>query len=248
MLMSMLNPSVLMAPAGDADGGGGGDGDKDPPAKEYTKAEVEKMVVDRLKKATRTEAKLTKQVDDLTAAATKNTEALEKLQAQIDGAGGDKKSDAEKALEKLTRQVAKQEADMAKLTGERDEAVTLRDQAVTGLSTTKLRAAVRDGLQKSKAHATGMEQAVTLMLESGDVKFNEEGEFTATVGGVPFDKADEAGKKWLEANPHFLEGNGGGSGSPRPGGTAKLIKPEVMAGMSSGALIHAGLKSKPATG
>src|SRR5690606_35299081 len=92
-------------------------------------------------------------------------------------------------------------------------------------------------------HGMGMDQAVRLMLADG-AQFDEDGNFIMKVGDVPYDKPEEAAKKWLELNPHFQEGSGGGSGTPRAGGT-KLVTPKQMDEMGEVSLIATGLSNPP---
>lgn len=141
---------------------------------------------------------------------------------------------------KLQRTVSKMEDANVSAIKERDEAVVLAEKAVAGLSRTQLEGQLREALRTNKAHGKGMGQAVELMLQEG-AGFDEDGNFAMKVGEVPFDKPDEAAKKWLETNTHFLEGTGGGSGTPRPGGNGKLLSEKVMDEMSPAALISQGL-------
>jgi hypothetical protein len=231
------NPFVCYAEGDD------GDGDKGK-EKTFTQDEVERIVKKRLAKSEKENAALTKRADAAEAESKKNADAIEKLQARLDSEG--KGTDAEKELVKVQRQLARLEAAQGKLTKERDEAVEKAEAAASGLSTTKLRGMVSEGLRKAKAHSRGMNQAVTLMLHDGEVKLDDDGNFTATIDGVPYEKPEEAAAKWLETNAHFAEGSSGGSGSPRPGGNAKLLTNEQMDAMHDTSLLEVGLNQKPA--
>jgi hypothetical protein len=231
------DPFVCFVEGGDDD-----DGDKGKD-KTFTQDEVERIVKKRIAKAEKENAALTKRADAAEAESKKNADAIEKLQARLDDSG--KGTNTEKELAQLTRKHAKLEADMAKAKAELGEAQAAAEKATAGLSNTKLRTMVREALRGAKAHGKGMEQAVTLMMHDAEIKLDDDGKFTATIDGVPYDKPEDASKKWLETNPHFAEGVGGGSGSPRAGGTTKMLSPDQLDSMHPTSLLGIGLQQKP---
>ncbi len=211
--------------------------------KTYTDDEVQKIVKTRLKKQER-ELETTKKA--LEAAQKKHAETdtrLKELEDKLETSG---KTDHEKELAKVQREHAKALEDLKRFQTERDEAVKIAAEASSGLTRTKLETTLREALRTHKAHGKGMDQAVRLMLSEG-ATYDEEGAFAMKVGEVPYDKPDDAAKKWLEANPHFVEGAGGGSGTPRAG-NGKLITGQQMEAMSTTSLLAAGLKTTPPAG
>lgn len=222
-----------------ADGDGDEDGDGKPP-RTYTNEEVEKMIKTRIKKAESEAAKLAAENERLSKGMSDLSEKFEKLNEKYESSN---KSDVEKELAKAQRALQKYEADLANANKAKTEAEEKAAAAAKGLTTTRLQATIRDALRSSQAHATGMEQAVQLMMGAG-ATLDEEGAFSMSIDNVPYDKPVEAAKKWLETNPHFVEGSGGGSGTVRSG-AAKLLNNQAMESMSPVSLIAAGLKSTP---
>lgn len=218
----------------------GGDGGDNTPGKTFTQADVDRIVKQRLKKAERDQAVAAKRAEDAEKQIADLTKKFDTLQERYDASN---KSDVEKELGKLQRQIAQMEERQKSLQVERDEAVSKATNAEQGLTKTRLEGTLRESLRTNKAHGKGMDQAVRLMLAEG-ATFDEEGNFTFKIGDVPYDKPEEATKKWLESNPHFMEGSGGGSGTPRAG-NGKILTTEQMDSMETSSLLSVGLKSKP---
>lgn len=233
--MSLYAPNGLVCSAESGDGDEGGD----PPEKTFTQSDIDRILKNRLKKLEKERDSLSSKLESQTKSFEDLSSKFDKLQEQYDASS---KSDVEKELAKLQRQVAKMENEKSSALKAKEEAEALAQQAVAGLSQTKLRGMLRDSLRGAKAHGQGMDQAVELMINSG-AKFDDEGNFGMTIDDVPYDKPTEAAAKWLEKNTHFLEGAGGGAGTPRAGGT-KLLNNQAMESMSPAAMIAEGLKTR----
>jgi len=219
------------------------DGDDDDPpeskGRSFTAEEVEAKIKARLKKADKENAALTRKLELAEKSVTDLSTKFDTLTEKFDATN---KSDVEKELAKTQRILAKLESERDAAQTQAAEALAMAEQAAAGLTKTKLESTLRDALRTGKAHGPGMDQAVSLMLNSG-ATFDEDGSFQMTIDDVPYDKPAEAAAKWLETNSHFREGAGGGSGTPRGGGNTRLMNTEAMEGMSPAALISEGLKS-----
>lgn len=220
----------------DPPGGGGGD-DK---GKTFSQEDVDRIVKQRLKKQEREAAKLakdneklSKQLEDLSGKFDELTDRYEKSN----------KSDAERELTKLQREMAQLTSKFETLQQEKAEAEQTAQQAVQGLTRTKLETTLREALRQNKAHGRGMDQAVKLMLADG-AGFDEDGNFVMKVDDVPYDKPGEAAARWLANNLHFVEGTGGGAGTPR-GSNGKLLSTKDMDDMPPVNLMAEGLKATP---
>jgi hypothetical protein len=218
-----------------------GEEDTTDSGKTYTQEDLERIVKQRIKKSESALARAQKEAEQ-------NAKKVEELSTKFDELNtkyeSTNKSEIERELAQLQRTVAKLQKDNEGLVSAKTEAEKMAMEAVSGLQRTKLETSLRDGLRAHKAHGKGMDQAVKLMLAEG-AKFDENGDFAFTVDEVPYDNPKEAAQKWLEANPHFMEGSPGGSGSPRPGGSVNLLNQETMKDMSPTALIQAGLSTDP---
>lgn len=218
-------------------GGGAGGGGSD---KTFKQEDVDRIVKQRLKKQEREFAKATKENEKLSKQLEELTGKFEDLTDRYEKSN---KSDAERELTKLQREMAQLNSKFEAAVKEKDEAVATATQAVAGLTKTRLEGTLREALRANKAHGRGMDQAVRLMMADG-AGFDDDGNFLMKVDDVPYDKPAEAAQKWLSNNLHFVEGTGGGAGTPR-GSNGKLLTTKAMDDMPAVNLMAEGLKNSP---
>jgi NADH dehydrogenase/NADH:ubiquinone oxidoreductase subunit G len=244
-----------------ADGGGSDDDDDSDEAKkkkadddakkkaeekQYSKADLERVVKDRLKK-------LTREHEALQAEKKKSDEALAELTSRIEeleDSGGDKGADAKdtaKELATLRRELKRATDQISTLTKEKETATKSLGETTERYKRTRIDGLLRDGLIGAKAHKDGIADAVELMRIRGKAEIDEDDRFTITIDGVPYEDAKEASAAFLKKHPYLAEGmQSHGDGHPRPGNSGgRVLSEKQMESMPVSGLLSAGLQSPP---
>lgn len=213
-----------------------GDGDDDESEKKFTKADVERMIKARLKKATKT-------IDDLTA----KVDALSKksdddADDEPAGKGGDQSAD----LKRLEREMKRLSSQVAEVTKERDEALAKAGELTRKTRQSSAERTLSAALSKAGVSSKASDAALKLMLQS--VEHDEDGDgFTVTIDGVPYASSDakslaKSASKFLETHSYFAEAKqGSGDGGRRDGG-GRLPTQEDLDKMPVGSLLETGLQ------
>ena len=243
------HPRICFGEGDDAgdDGAGGDDAAKkkkaDDEAKQYSKADLERIVKDRLKKRDREYA-------ELQAAKEKSDATLAELSARVEeleegGSDKDGGKDVQKELATLRREVKKLTDANALLTKEKDLATKSLGETTERYKRTRVDNMLRDGLISAKAHKDGLDAAVELLRLRGNATIDDEDQLSVTIDGIPYNDAKEASAAFLKKHSYLAEGmRSQGDGHPRPGsgnGAGAPLTDKQMEGMGVSGLLTAGL-------
>lgn len=234
-------PSVCFADGDDDDDDANKGKDEE---KKFSQADLDRLIAKRFKNSEKETSALTKKLEAAEKQNAELAERMSELEAKASGNTGE--ADA-KTLQRLEKQ-NKQLQDQLKTEQEaRTAAEKLANDASKGLKQFRVGQLVQNALAENKAHAKGLPVAVKTMLAECSPEFDEEtGELTLTVDGVPFTNTKDAAKRFLESQPYFAEGMGGGSGMVRANGSSGRVSSEQLKNMTSDELLVMGLNNKPA--
>jgi len=215
---------AVFAPEPDLSGGGGGGGGNPPPAPEpkkleLTQAELDKLIVDRNKKATAEAEELRKRLADLE----ENTKKLQAERDELDLKGKSAEEKARIAAERAAKKIEDEKSAAQKAAAE----ATARAEATAA----KYRAHVvsqqaSDALLAAKALPTAIKHAAQAFLADLTIETDPEtyAITSITLGGVAQPSIAKAAEEWLRTYPHFAAAPAGGAGT-RNGTTTGNGKP-----------------------
>lgn len=223
-LFDLLEQSSNICSVDGDDSGEGGDGGGEPT---YTKAQVEKMISDRLAKQSRShEAKLSELSEQL--------KGFDELKAEFEKAKEEKelagKTAAEQLEHKFTKELGLREKriqELEALAAEREKAATTASEQ---LRTERIQTRLSSELTKAKVIPQFADKAVRLaMLELADVDIDENGTITASYGDYIEKPLAEVVQAWTKDNENFLPAPMGGAGTrPSNGMTGRNASYEQM--------------------
>lgn len=210
--------TLCSAPDPDPNPGGGGG---DPP--KFTQAEVQKLIDERMGRASKESEKRT--ADAVAAAVAKATEEsnakLAELTAKIEDAG---KTGAEKAKAEAERTAAAQatrlaDAEKKLLAAEKAkaDADALAIIEKTGRRTDAFRTQLLTELAAAKTPQAMLADAVDLAIMRSKVTFDDDGKVSVEAFGGTYQDAKSVAAAFLKATPSFAHHPGGGHGSQSSG-------------------------------
>lgn len=236
-------------------GGGGGSGDE----KKFTQADIDRIVTDRLKKASGELTALQAKVQEQATALGELGEIKKKLE------DADKRETAarEEAELKGKTELERLQIAITKLTDagkQKDAALQAKDQEWQqkhgALSTafddhvkTQLAAAALLG---AKVHGAAAADAAMMFMRSAAIDLDEKrGIKSVSIDGTPFSDLKSAAAEWLKTKPWYAEAQPGGSGTPPGAGrSGQPLSAKDLASRTPEELLNEGLSSpvKPVAG
>lgn len=212
------DPSVCFIEGGEG-GEVGTDGGTQTEAPQYTKADMERAVSQRVNQLTKKHGTELEGLKAQLGGIEEMKAKLAQLEEERDNAGKSAselaQKQAQKELDKLRREIE----DGKKALG---ESSAREAKALADLRTDRATTRVMGALSSEKA--INAERAAKYAMTEIAFTHHDDGSMTATYGDVEDGSPADAVKAWLKDNDNFLPAPAGGAGTPRNGGAGRSTK------------------------